>query len=107
MLLMSMRIESLAQRRRVSYWPNVSRAVPGRRWNRKAHPELPSEIVAASLSHPATRNPLAPRGILEFGTLGSGNHFAELQADGDNGAVGSAARFNGSGEFSCAGSGLP
>lgn len=63
---------------------DVSRAVPGRRWNRKAHPDLPGELVTASLSHPQLESFWRRQGTLEFGTLGSGNHFAELQADGDN-----------------------
>ena len=62
---------------------DVSRAVPGRRWNRKSHPDLPGEIAAASLSHPQLETLWRRQGTLEFGTLGSGNHFAELQADGD------------------------
>jgi len=62
----------------------ISRAVPGRRWNRRAVPDLPGEIADVTLSHPQLESCWRRQGTLEFGTLGSGNHFAELQADGDN-----------------------
>jgi len=59
-------------------------AVPARRWNRKSAPDLPDELAHATLSCPQLQKAWRHQAALEFGTLGSGNHFAELQADGDN-----------------------
>ena len=59
----------------------ISRAVPARRWNRRAMPPL--EMADATLSHPQLEAVWRRQGTLEFATLGSGNHFAELQADGE------------------------
>lgn len=59
-------------------------AVPARRWNRKSAPDLPDELADATLSCPQLQKAWRHQAALEFGTLGSGNHFAELQADGDN-----------------------
>jgi tRNA-splicing ligase RtcB (3'-phosphate/5'-hydroxy nucleic acid ligase) len=61
-----------------------SHVVPSRRWNRNALPNLAAELVSATLSCPQLEATWRRQAALEFGTLGSGNHFAELQADGDN-----------------------
>jgi len=58
----------------------LSKAVPARRWNRKAMIAPPTEILS-SLSHPQLDAELHRHGLLEFATLGSGNHFSELQRD--------------------------
>jgi len=58
--------------------------VPARRWNRKSAPDLPDELADATLSCAQLQKAWRHQAALEFGTLGSGNHFAELQADGDN-----------------------
>jgi tRNA-splicing ligase RtcB len=55
-------------------------AVPARRRNRRtviAQPE-------GELSHPSLEAIRKEAGMLEFATLGSGNHFLELQADEEN-----------------------
>jgi tRNA-splicing ligase RtcB len=59
-------------------------AVPARRWNRKSAPDLPDQLANATLSCPQLENAWRREAALELGTLGSGNHFAELQADGEN-----------------------
>jgi tRNA-splicing ligase RtcB (3'-phosphate/5'-hydroxy nucleic acid ligase) len=61
----------------------LSSAVPARRWNRRSMIVAPPD-VATSLSHPQLDAAWRRDGALEFATLGSGNHFAELQADGDD-----------------------
>lgn len=58
-------------------------AVPARRWNRKAVNTPPSEVVDTMLSHPQLDAVWRREGALEFATLGSGNHFVELQEDGE------------------------
>ena len=62
---------------------HFARAVPARRWNRKAIQDVPDDIANTTLSHPQLESLRRRQGALEFATLGSGNHFAELQADGD------------------------
>ncbi|MBS0420862.1 MAG: RtcB family protein [Proteobacteria bacterium] len=62
----------------------IAGAVPARRWNRKAVQEPPEAVTGVTLSHPQLETIRRRQGTLEFATLGSGNHFAELQADGDN-----------------------
>ncbi len=57
----------------------IGRAVPARRRNRR-------EVIAqagdiAELSHPSLRSLARKEGSVEFATLGSGNHFVEIQAD--------------------------
>ena len=61
----------------------LSRAVPARRWNRNATVDPPSDVVDDTLSHSRLDAVWRRQGVLEFATLGSGNHFTELQADGD------------------------
>lgn len=59
----------------------LGRAVPALRRNRGALIEPPEEIVRGELSHPALTSVVRGEGALEFATLGSGNHFIELQSD--------------------------
>jgi tRNA-splicing ligase RtcB len=61
----------------------LERAVPARRWNRRAMINPPHSVTDVSLSHPQLDALWRREGRLEFATLGSGNHFAELQADED------------------------
>ena len=61
----------------------LSDAVPARRWNRKAAMEVPRDVAGDTLSDAKLDALWRRQGALEFATLGSGNHFAELQADGD------------------------
>jgi tRNA-splicing ligase RtcB (3'-phosphate/5'-hydroxy nucleic acid ligase) len=63
----------------------LSRAVPARRWNRKAVIDPPCDITNSALSHPQLDALWRRQGVLEFATLGGGNHFVELQADSEEG----------------------
>jgi tRNA-splicing ligase RtcB len=56
-------------------------AVPARRRNRSATVPQPAELAADTLSHPSLEAVRRTEGMLEFATVGSGNHFVELQAD--------------------------
>jgi tRNA-splicing ligase RtcB (3'-phosphate/5'-hydroxy nucleic acid ligase) len=58
-------------------------AVPARRWNRKMTMEPPHAVASDTLSDPRLDAVWRKQGILELATLGSGNHFAELQIDGE------------------------
>jgi tRNA-splicing ligase RtcB len=58
-------------------------AVPARRWNRKMTMEPPHDVASDTLSYPRLDAVWRKQGTLEFATLGSGNHFAELQVDGE------------------------
>ena len=62
----------------------LGRAVPARRRNRRATLPLPDDLAEERLSHPGLESFRRNEGALEFGTLGSGNHFIEIQADEDN-----------------------
>jgi len=59
----------------------LERAVPARRWNRRAMIDPPRSVADESLSHPQLDALWRREGRMEFATLGSGNHFAEPQAD--------------------------
>src|SRR5688500_13462478 len=61
----------------------LGRAVPARRRNRRATIAAPPDVATATLSHPSLDALRRKEGLLEFATLGSGNHFIELQADED------------------------
>lgn len=61
----------------------LRRAVPARRRNRAAVIPQPPELAANTLSHPSLESVRRNEGMIEFATLGSGNHFIELQADDD------------------------
>ncbi|HYD00131.1 MAG TPA: RtcB family protein [Phycisphaerales bacterium] len=63
----------------------VRRTVPIIRHSHRAHPPLPHACGPHRLSEPL-HNALARDGVIEFGTLGRGNHFLELQRD-DDGAL--------------------
>ena len=57
----------------------LARAVPPRR--QRAAAPLPHGLEAAPLSHPRLQAARRRDGRREFATLGSGNHFVELQSD--------------------------
>jgi tRNA-splicing ligase RtcB len=57
------------------------RAIPLIRHNRKSGRRLPETLDAAALSAPQLETLKQTEGRIQFGTLGRGNHFAELQAD--------------------------
>ena len=61
----------------------LGRAVPARRRNRRETIPAPSEVTNATLSHPSLEPVRRNEGLIEFATLGSGNHFIELQSDED------------------------
>ncbi|MCC7180516.1 MAG: RtcB family protein [Acidobacteria bacterium] len=61
----------------------LGRAVPARRRNRRAAIAPPPELELARLSHPTLEAMSRNEGAIEFATLGSGNHFLELQSDED------------------------
>ena len=59
----------------------IGRAVPSRRRNRNAAITQPADIANDRLSHAHLESIRQKEGEIEFATLGSGNHFLELQAD--------------------------
>jgi tRNA-splicing ligase RtcB (3'-phosphate/5'-hydroxy nucleic acid ligase) len=61
----------------------LGRAVPARRRNRREAIATPLELANATLSHPSLEAIRRKEGLIEFATLGSGNHFIELQRDED------------------------
>ena len=65
---------------------DLRRAVPARRRNRAAVLPQPPELATDALSHPSLESVRRNDGMMEFATLGSGNHFIELQAD-ENGCL--------------------
>lgn len=56
-------------------------AVPARRRNRRATISPPRDVATAEFSDGVIEAVRRAEGTLEFATLGSGNHFIELQAD--------------------------
>lgn len=62
----------------------IGRAVPARRRNRGAVIGQPEAVAAGTLSHPSLESIRRNEGALEFATLGSGNHFLEIQVDEEN-----------------------
>ncbi len=62
----------------------LGRAVPTRRRNRRMAIPLPDDLATDTLTHPSLESCRRNEGVLEFATLGSGNHFIEIQADEDN-----------------------
>ncbi len=58
-------------------------AVPPRRRNRREAIAAPSEVTNATLSHASLEAVRRNEGLIEFATLGSGNHFVEFQSDED------------------------
>ncbi len=55
--------------------------IPAQRRNRARTLPLPDGLKTADLSHPSLRAFVVDEGRLQFGTLGGGNHFVELQSD--------------------------
>ena len=62
----------------------LGRAVPTRRRNRRTTIPLPDDLANDPLSQPGLESFRRNEGVLEFATLGSGNHFIEIQADEDD-----------------------
>jgi len=61
----------------------LGRAVPARPRNRREAIAAPPEVTHATLSDPSLEAMRRDEGLIEFATLGSGNHFIELQGDED------------------------
>ena len=59
-------------------------AVPARRRNRNSAVRQPADLIKEPLSDPILNRLCRTEGETEFATLGSGNHFLELQADGND-----------------------
>src|SRR5262249_16994197 len=59
----------------------LAAALPARRRNRRRAIGLPDDLVSATLSHSRLEALRRTVGALEFATIGSGNHFVELQSD--------------------------
>jgi len=62
---------------------DLGRAVPARRRNRRAIVSQPGDLASETLSHTIPESVRRTQGAIEFATLGSGNHFIEIQADED------------------------
>jgi len=62
---------------------DLGQAVPARRRNRGAIITQPAELASDTLSRAGLEAVRRNDGAIEFATLGSGNHFIELQADQD------------------------
>lgn len=62
---------------------DLGRAVPARRRNRRATVPQPEDLATVTLSDASLEAVRRNEGAIEFATLGSGNHFIELQADED------------------------
>ena len=62
----------------------LGRAVPARRRNRRTTICQPEDLENDTLSHPSLESFRRSEGMLEFATLGSGNHFIEIQSDEDD-----------------------
>jgi len=61
----------------------LSRAVPPRRRSRRETVSQPGDLANITLSHAGLESVRHNDGVLEFATLGSGNHFIEIQAAED------------------------
>jgi tRNA-splicing ligase RtcB len=59
----------------------IGRAIPSRRRNRNAVIPQPADTANDRLSHAHLESIRQKEGEIEFATLGSGNHFLEMQAD--------------------------
>jgi tRNA-splicing ligase RtcB (3'-phosphate/5'-hydroxy nucleic acid ligase) len=57
--------------------------IPGQRRSRRNVMPLPRELPPEDLSHPSLVAAVRDEARLQLGTLGGGNHFVELQADGE------------------------
>lgn len=62
---------------------DIGRAVPARRRNRREIVSQPGELANDRLSHSSLESIRRNEGAIEFATLGSGNHFLEIQSDED------------------------
>ena len=63
---------------------SLGRAIPARRRNRRSAIARPADLDAVELSDRTLQTKRRVDEVIEFATLGSGNHFIELQADKDD-----------------------
>lgn len=63
---------------------HLGKTIPAQRHTRTRTLPLPASLNAGDLSHPLLQALADDEGRLQFGTLGGGNHFVELQADEDD-----------------------
>ena len=59
----------------------LAKVIPSRRRNRQSVVAQPQDLDSVELSNSKLESIRRSEGVLEFATLGSGNHFLELQAD--------------------------
>ncbi len=62
---------------------DFARRIPANRHSQETQPELPDELAESTLSDNRMQRESQRDGRVQFGTLGRGNHFVELQADGE------------------------
>ena len=62
----------------------LGNSIPARRRHRRRTVPMPADLATARLSDSKLQSIWNTTGVLEFATLGSGNHFVELQADEAN-----------------------
>ena len=62
----------------------LTEAIPSTRHHRRATIPFPDDLHPQQLSHPSLTTIAKDEGTLQLGTLGSGNHFVELQSDDDD-----------------------
>jgi tRNA-splicing ligase RtcB len=62
---------------------DIGRVVPARRRSRRAIIPQSGDVASDTLSHASLESVRRNEGAIEFATLGSGNHFIELQSDED------------------------
>jgi tRNA-splicing ligase RtcB len=62
-------------------WREIRGRIPIARHSRRTLPSFPAERVGKGLSSPRLKAEAEDEGILEFATLGCGNHFLEFQLD--------------------------
>jgi tRNA-splicing ligase RtcB len=63
---------------------DLGNSIPSLRRHRDCLIAMPEDLAETDLSDPQLTAFRNDAGMLQFGTLGSGNHFIELQADGDD-----------------------
>jgi tRNA-splicing ligase RtcB (3'-phosphate/5'-hydroxy nucleic acid ligase) len=63
---------------------DLGKAIPSLRRHRDRLIPMPDDLTQRPLSDPQLTAFRDEAGVLQFGTLGSGNHFVELQADDDD-----------------------
>lgn len=67
--------------RAAALFDQLRQLVPPIRHSREALQQMSSELCSASLSDERLESLRRREGLLQFGTLGRGNHFLEFQAD--------------------------